>query len=88
MERPLRPFTPTKPSKGKPTKISDNKLWSTPSHSPSSPSPYLFGKDTNKDIKMEELKEIEKTPKLSLKQGKKRKGAPIIFLKKKREPEA
>jgi len=42
---PLRPSIPIRPSIGKPTEISNNKLWSTPSHSPSSPSPYLFKKD-------------------------------------------
>jgi len=64
---PLRPSTPTKPSIGKPTEISNNKLWSTPSHSPSSLSPYLSRKDTKQDIEMEEPEEIEETPKLLLK---------------------
>jgi len=42
---PLRPSIPIRPSIGKPIEISDNKLWSTPSLSPFSPSPYLFRKD-------------------------------------------
>jgi len=42
----LRPSIPTRPSISKPTEINNNKLWSTPSHSPFSPSPYLFKKDT------------------------------------------
>ena len=80
---PLRPSTPIRPSIGKPIEISDNELWSTPSYSPSSPSPYLFRKDTKQDIEIEEPEEIEETPKLLLKQGKKRKGALIIPKKEK-----
>jgi len=86
---PLRPVTPlrpsifTRPSIGKPTEISNNKLWSTPSYSPSSLSPYLSRKDIKQDIEMEEPEEIEKMPKLLLKQGKKRKGVLIIPKKEK-----
>jgi len=81
---PLRPSTPTRPSIGKPIEISNNKLWSTPSHSPSSFSPYLSRKDIKQDIEIEELEEIEEILKLLLKQGKKRKGA-LITPKKEKE---
>jgi len=52
---PLRPSTLTRPSIGKPTEINNNKLWSTPSHSPFSPSPYISKKDIKQDIEIEEL---------------------------------
>jgi len=83
----LKPFKPLRPKKTKelfigekPIKGNQEVFWSAFSLPPS-PSPYLY---KDKNIEMEEIEEVKEIAKLVLKQGRKRKNAPVTPEKEKK----